>query len=435
MSTRARRSSRPQLGLEFLEGRVVPAVVVTQLDLDGDGATDDIRIVGDIGNNAVTIQDNGTGLLSISIDANRDGDTTDPGELTNAAFNFNGNTGAVEISLGGGNDAVTYTQTGNLSGAARAMSINLGGGSDTATITAGSNDILAASRFDVDVLAGGGNDTLSIAMGQVMASLASVRVDLGLGNDNATASFGLIDNKAAVDLDVSLGDGLNQLQIDMQGVGKFDRADVHVDIHGGVQKDTVTVNLHDDVGNGQTRSSLQIDAALLAGKDTFTAALDYDANAFRVDDYSLASIAVRGGLGDDSLSVQGAGASGSIRVDPNALLDIDLKGGAGNDTVSVDFAKANSLDLVGGTRVRLDGGAGNDYLSCLLTNNVDSTGYYDAVVLGSAGNDIVVFGLVPAGTPTLGPLGKIVLDGGRGLDVLTNTNPAASSVGFFELVL
>ena len=44
MSLRANRSTRPQLGLEFLEGRIVPAVVVTQLDLDGDGATDDIRI-------------------------------------------------------------------------------------------------------------------------------------------------------------------------------------------------------------------------------------------------------------------------------------------------------------------------------------------------------------------------------------------------------
>jgi hypothetical protein len=49
VSMRARRLIRPQLALEFLEGRTVPAVVVTQLDLDGDGAADDIRIVGEAG--------------------------------------------------------------------------------------------------------------------------------------------------------------------------------------------------------------------------------------------------------------------------------------------------------------------------------------------------------------------------------------------------
>jgi hypothetical protein len=32
-------------------------------------------------------------------------------------------------------------------------------------------------------------------------------------------------------------------------------------------------------------------------------------------------------------------------------------------------------------------------------------------------------------------LGKLLLDGGRGLDMLTNANPAASLVRFFETVL
>lgn len=435
MSTRARRSSRPRLGLESLEGRVVPAVVVTQLDLDGDGATDDIRIVGDIGNNAVTILDNGTGLLSISVDANRDGDTTDPGELTNAAFNFDGNSGAIEISLGGGNDAVTYNLTGNLSGDARAISINLGGGNNSATVSAGANDILAGSRFDLEVTTGGGNDAVNLALDEVRASLVSVRADLGLGNDTATMAFDRIDDKSAVDLDVNLGDGLNSLQIDLQEIGFGDSADVHIDIHGGAQKDNVTVNLHDDIGDGTKRSSLQIDAELFAGKDTFTAGLDYAVNVFRVDDHSLASIAVRGGLGDDAIGVQGVGAAGTIRIDPDGLLDIDLKGGAGNDTVGVNLGKTDALELLGDMRVRMDGGIGNDSLSCLLANNANATGKYDVAVLGSAGNDTVVFALPPSGTPTFGPLGKILLDGGRGLDALTNSNPAASLAHFFEVVL
>jgi hypothetical protein len=431
----ARRSFPPRLGLEYLAGRVVPAVVVTQLELDGDGAADDIRIVGDTGNNAVAIADNGSGVIQISVDANRDGDTTDPGELTNAAFNFNGTTGAVEVSLGAGNDAFTYNQTGILSGDARGISVNLGGGNNIATVAAGANDILAASRFDLDVLAGGGIDTLNVSLGEVRASLASVHADMGLGNDNATIAFDRIDDKASVDLDVSLGDGLNNLQIDLQHVGFGDRADVHVDIHGGAQKDIVAVDLHDDVGNGVIRSSLQIDAELFGGKDTFTASLDYTGTTFRVDDHSLASIAVRGGSGDDSIGVQGVGVSGTMRIDPDALLDIDLKGGAGNDTVGVNLGKTDALELLGGVRVRMDGGIGNDSLNCLLANNLSTTGAYDVVVFGSAGSDNVVFSLPPVGTPTLGPIGKIRLDGGRGTDALTNSSPAISSVGFFETVL
>jgi hypothetical protein len=287
----------------------------------------------------------------------------------------------------------------------------------------------------VDVAAGAGIDALNVSLDEVRASLVSVRANLGLGNDNATIALDRIDDKAAVDVDTSLGDGLNNLQIDLQDIGFGDRADVHVDIHGGAQKDTVSVNLHDDVGNGVARSSLQIDAELFGGKDSFTAGLDYTANVFRVDDHSLASIAVRGGNGDDSIGVQGVGATGTIRIDPDGLLDIDLKGGAGNDAVGVNLGKSDALEILGGVRVRLDGGIGNDSLSCLLANNAATTGGYDVTVLGSAGNDSTAFALPPAGTPTFGPFGKIVLDGGRGLDTLTNANPASSWVHFFETVL
>ena len=412
----------------------MPAVVVTQVDLDGDGAADDIRIVGDTANNAVTITDNGSGLVAISIDADGDGDTTDAGELTNSAFNFNGNTGALEITLGGGSDTLTYTLSANLAGGAREISISLGGGDNSASLVAGTNDILAGSRFEADVTAGSGTDAMIFSVGEVRASLVSVRADLGLGNDTATVAFDRIDDKAAVDLDANLGDGLNNLQIDLQEIGFGDRADVHVDIHGGAQKDIVAVNLHDDVGNGVSRSSLQIDAELFGGKDSFTAGLDYAGNVFRVDDHSLASIAVRGGAGDDSIGVQGVGATGTIKIDTDGLLDLDLKGGAGNDTVGVNLGKADALEIVGGVRVRIDGGTGNDTLSCVLANNANTTGYYDVAILGSAGSDSAVFTLSLAGTPTFGPLGKILLDGGRGLDTLTNGNPTASLVRFFETV-
>lgn len=63
MTASRNRSFRTQLGLECLQARVMPAVVVTQLD--GDGAADDIRIVGDSANNVVTISDDAAGNLTV----------------------------------------------------------------------------------------------------------------------------------------------------------------------------------------------------------------------------------------------------------------------------------------------------------------------------------------------------------------------------------
>jgi hypothetical protein len=231
----------------------------------------------------------------------------------------------------------------------------------------------------------------------------------------------------AADVDVELGDGVNVLTVDLQGVGKFDQADVRVSIAGGAQADATMVNLHDDVGDGQVRSSLLVNVDLLAGNDTFGAALDY--NNFRVDDHSLASINARGGAGADLLVVGGTGQSGSVRLDPDSLLDINLQGGRGADAVSVLFAHhADALAADGALRVRIDGGAGADALKCQLTNTAASTGRYDVAVRGRGGDDTAYVTLTNPGTVTYGPLGKFLLDGGAGLDVLTYAVPIGSYI-------
>jgi hypothetical protein len=164
--------------------------------------------------------------------------------------------------------------------------------------------------------------------------------------------------------------------------------------------------------------------------------LDYANSVFRVDDHSVALIAVKGGAGNDSLSVKGVGAAGTIRLDPDAHLAIDLQGGSGNDTITVDLGKADALELIGAVRVRIAGGLGNDILTAMLANDPDTTGNFDVVVLGDQGNDQATFQVTSnGGTPTFGPTGKALLDGGLGTDVLTNASkPVSKATGFEQII-
>jgi hypothetical protein len=435
-ASRTNRFARTQLGIECLQARVMPAVVVTQLDLDGDGASDDIRIVGDNAINKVSIQDNAAGVLTVSIDANGDGDFTDVGEKNGVNYLYSGNSVVFDVNLAANNDSFAYTLTNNVSAGMRTFAVDLGLGNDTFNFDATGKNFLAGSRLNLDVVGQAGIDTANINVGQVFASQASVQLDLGLGNDTSTVTFGRLDNKAVLDLDASLGVGTNSMTVDLSQIGFGDQANANVNITGGTGADTVTVNLHDDVGDGTKASALLINVALSDGNDSFTANMDYDKNVFRVDDHSVVSINVHGGAGNDTLIAQGSGAAGTIRVDPDGLLDLNLKGDTGDDTVKVDFGKADAFELIGTVRAWIDGGAGNDKLTALFGNNANSTGQYDISVTGKGGDDQVTFGLTNnGGTPTYGTLGKAYLNGGIGIDVLTNGNAAVSSAIAFETIV
>ncbi|MFO0825581.1 MAG: hypothetical protein U0792_21075 [Gemmataceae bacterium] len=307
-ASRNSRLFRTQLGFECLQARVMPAVVVTQLDLDGDGTSDDIRIVGDNAINKVSIQDNAAGVLTISIDANGDGDFIDVGEKNAVDYLYSGNSVVFDVNLAANNDSFTYTLTNNVSAGMRTLGVDLGLGNDTFNFDATGKNFLAGSRLNLDVVGQAGIDIANINVGQVFASQASVQLDLGLGNDTSAVAFGRLDNKAVLDLDASLGVGTNSMTVDLSQIGFSDQANANVNITGGTGVDTVTVNLHDDVGDGTKASALLINVALSDGNDSFTANMDYDKNVFRVDDHSVASINVHGGAGNDTLIAQGSGA-------------------------------------------------------------------------------------------------------------------------------
>jgi hypothetical protein len=425
-----------RLSLCPLDHRVVPAVVLTTLDLDGDGSADDVRIVGDARNSKVTVQDNGANTLTIAIDANGDGDLTDLGDSIAVPHIFNGDSVTLDLNLGGGNDTVEYTATGNLSASTRVLGINLGAGSDKLLFGTGTNDILNACRVFLDVTAGGGADMVGIQFDEVRQSLVDITADLGLGADTYNLAFDRIDDGAAVTVHTELGAGPNTYTADFQEIGFGDRGAVDMTVVGGNQADTVRVNMHDDVGDGTKASRFAAVADLLGGNDTFQSAFDLGGSVFRVDDQSQCSLVVLGGAGNDTLSAAGTGSTGTIRIDPNGLLSLDLDGGAGNDTLITHFGAPDALELIGLMRIRMDGGLGDDHLTCLLANNANTTGSFDVAVRGGAGNDPMIFSEAnDGGAPAFGPTGKVQLDGGTGVDTLTNAAKAVSSGLGFELVL
>ena len=432
MLTALRTCRRARLRVNELGARIVPAVVLTTLDLDGDGVADDVRIVGDSQNTRVAIQDNGANSVTIAVDGNGDGDATDAGDSPAVAYNFNGDSIAFDINLGAGNDTVEYATTGNYSASTRTLWVNLGGGNDKFQFNTNASDTLNASRIAFEITGGGGSDTVGVQFDEVRKGLVAVTTDLGGGADTYTSAFERIDDGSAVTLRTELGTGPNTYTADFQEVGYGDRAAVDLSVVGGAQVDTVQLNMHDDVGNGVTASRFNAAVDLLGGNDVFKAVFDRAGNVFRVDDHSQAAFAVRGGAGNDTLSAAQIGAAGTIRIDPDALLSIDLDGGLGNDTLVTDFGAADTFELLGAVRVRMDGGLGNDGLTALLANTATTTGEYDVAIRGGAGTDTTAFSLVnDGGTPTLGPTGKAILDGGFGKDTLTNAAQAVSvDIGF-----
>ncbi|MBA4191949.1 MAG: hypothetical protein C0467_28550 [Planctomycetaceae bacterium] len=356
--------------------------------------------------------------------------------MNNAVFAYTGNSVAIEAGLRGGNDVFKYTLGGNVSAGTRSLNANLGVGHDAFTLDATNRNFVNGSYLDVDVVGSAGNDTANITVGQVLSSLVAIRANLGADSDTSKLAFGNIDNGSSVDIDALLGNGTNTMTLDLNGVGKFDQADMSVTILGGINTDKVAVNLHDDVGDGITSSFLGINVGLGDGNDSFTAGLDYDGGSFRVDNFSVASIAVRGGTGSDVLVARGVGTTGNIHIDQGGLLDINFKGESGNDTLSMNFGKPDALFLEGRLRINLDGGSENDVITTLFSNTSTTNGKYDVTVLGGAGNDQVTFALNNnGGTPTFGPLGKVVLNGGGGVDTLMNANAAVSLATFFETIL
>lgn len=425
---------------EGLETRLVPAVTFKQLDLDGDGAKDDIRIVGDAQNTIVKIFDDGANGISMLLDANGDGDVGDfdAGDRALLLAPASGKSIVFDIKLGGGNDTVEYDGLGAFDGSTRRVGVALGAGNDQFRYLSDKN-LTNQSDLRFKVSGSGGSDKVDFFFAAVQNSKLSLRGSLGSGADESQIKFtGNIDLGSTAKIGADLGTGDNDLLISLQGVGFSDIATTTINIRGGndaLHEDQVIVEVNDDVGNGREVSKLTVNANLLAGDDSFLAGLNKE--SFKVDDGSRCTIIAHGGSGKDGVSVLDGGGPGTLFVDAGAVLDLRLFGDGGADSVfagfSTDPGEPNVLELTGTLRARVLGGAGNDFVGLQMQNNDASAGRYDLALFGELGNDRGFFELEKnLGTPTIVPSGKVLLDGGLGRDTLENHSPADAKAVLFE---
>jgi hypothetical protein len=441
-----RRARRFRPGVEMLETRLVPAVTIQKVDLDGDSdpandgaaGVDDFLIIGDSRNTVVQIEDNGTSL-SVDIDFNGDGSF----EISNQTSTASSGTITVELRLGGGNDRVEYRLIGDLDSDRRTLLADLGSGHDAFTFVAGNRDLQNSLLF-FDVLGGGGKDTLDLplAFDRLQDSTFFFAADLGGGNDrfNPTLAGQDVDT-FWLDLHADLGAGNNQAVVQ---VGTIDAGIVtgfvaDIGIVGGnspLTVDNVTVNLNGAIhGGGNGR--LTISTLLQGGNDRYTCNLQR--GGFQVLDSSTVTLNVDAGTGNDTIAVNAVGSGqvvwGSLPVLGNVLA-LNFLGGAGKDRISVDLFATNLLDMRGRFNLAIEGGAGGDQITIQLQSASGADGNYQITAFAGAGNDLVTvdFDLNGAGA-TFSPIGFVVLNGGAGKDTLDDTaaGPPSTSEELFEV--
>ena len=164
--------------IERLESRIAPAVLMMLGDFDGDGVAHDLILKGGSGKERIEISDSSAGT-AVAIDANGDGDFTDPKDVPLASVGF-----AVqqfEINLGGGNDIVSVTLVGNYT-TPKAFFVNLGGGNNEFHFLTGNNSI-NGGPLRIDATGGSGNDYLDYQFRNVQSSDIELTAQLGGGAD------------------------------------------------------------------------------------------------------------------------------------------------------------------------------------------------------------------------------------------------------------
>jgi len=282
-----------------------------------------------------------------------------------------GTTENLVLHAGGGDDFIT---AGN--GLASLISLTLDGGDGNDTITGGDgNDTLIGGAGNDFINGGRGNDVAQLGAGD-----DTFVWNPGDGSDVVEGGDGtdtLVFNGAGANENVSITANHGRVKfirdpaniiMDLNGIE-------HIDFtaFGGI--DTITVG--DLTGTGVTQVALDLAGAPGTG----------------VGDGAADSVTVDGTNGSDAVQVTGAAGSGSVTVaglpatvtlagSEGANDKLIVEGGAGNDVITAAGLAAGVIGLT------IDGGAGND------------------TITGSAGNDILI-----------GGDGNDVINGGRGTDV------------------
>jgi hypothetical protein len=382
------------------------ACSVTTGDFDGNG-TDDLRITGD-SLRQILVMDIGAAGIHVQLDCNGDGDFTDAGD-TDTTFNLGLETLAIDLK---GKDVITVLQSAPAAGQRRDFVLTLGPAGNTVTFLglAGA-PASAQTSWIVDIAGGSGQDDVNISLGSSWNdSLLQVRGDLGAGDDHVTIGGVPTSTNGVIDVDLVLGNGNNSFKFAGGTAGSaYTGFRWNLSAEGSnlpTNVDTVTVDMERRRLSNDSRFTLN--ANLLAGNDVFTAT---EPNTFASGggqpEYR---VHVKGGLGNDLLQVGPQYAVSQGRTSNDGLVEEVLDGGPGNDVILVE----SHVEGKGTTRIRLQGGDGNDSVMSSLWAEDAGFGLnnLDPITRGGRGADDVYSSVFEPGTATYQPVGASLLDGG-----------------------
>jgi Ca2+-binding RTX toxin-like protein len=353
LGRKARRDRRFVPAIQSLEDRAVPAVVA-----QFSPATKVLTVIGDAGDNTITVSRDAAGNLSVS----------GAPILSRVPVTVAG-TVKVKIIGGAGNDTLRMDET---NGALPAATIDGGKGNDTIFGGAGI-DNLFGGQGDDSIDGNRGNDVATMGDGNDLfvwdPGDGSDKVDGNLGDDrmlfngsNGDEKFDFLTNGTRLKFLRDLGN----IVMDVGGTETVD-----VTALGGA--DTVNVN------------NLSV---------TAVRTVNLDLTAAGVADGALDKVNVWGTGANDHLEVVGNAASTAVT---GAAADVNINGHDVTDTLTVNAQGGNDIVnagamVVGSMDFATDAGAGDDTVVGGAAADEIRGGDGNDFVIGGDGNDLAILG-------------------------------------------
>jgi hypothetical protein len=322
-------SRREKPGVESLEGRRVPAVVVQPVG-------DTLQIIGDDAPNTVTISQTD------------DGYSVDVLNEQSYSSTYWGPKNRLVIDLKGGSDTLKYAfgkyDRPDL-GTTKTLNINLGAGNDVVQLDFGQGPSIYCDRIikaplSIVLEGGEGNDQLSAEFTRFRQGTLDFLANMGTGDDQASVRME--------------GDVTNQSRINVKLNGQEDRDNLFLE----------TLNpspLEGGDGIFQQGTDSPIDLRLRGGDGNDTVRANLDGSFNDVVNLDLHGDGGRYDSGSDRV-----GAVLTLRAGTAGWINTKVSGGAGNDYLQLDDTGAGRATAH--KNFLIDGGAGTDYFVLALTS-------------------------------------------------------------------